>query len=57
MKNFEKELSRIISMKGRLTSDVLESMLKKLAKDYNMVIRWRDRDVITGETTVKIIGA
>lgn len=57
MENFEKELSRIISMKGHLTSDILEIMLKKLAKDYNMVIRWRDRDVITGKVTIKIIGA
>lgn len=55
MKNFEKELNKIISMKGHLTSDILELMLKKLAKEYNMVIRWRDRDVTTGKVTIKII--
>lgn len=55
MKDFEKEMNKIMNMKGHLTTDMLERLLKALAKKYNTIIRWRDRDIATGKITYRVI--
>lgn len=55
MNKLNNELKNIMNMKGHLTSDMLELMLKQLAKKYQIVIRWRDRDITTGQITYKVI--
>ena len=55
MESFENEMNKIMSLKGIITIDMLEVMLKNLAKKYNAIIRWKDRDMKTGKTTYKVI--